>query len=286
MSPAAPPAPSSAEPVPVEDDPYLAEPEQAPAAESGEEGRTSSDGLTVVIEEAGAGANRRRTLVEAAAAERARRQQSREQIAVITDKNLHEFANGQLTEVDVVEEPEPAETESAAPAPGSSAPSETESEASAAPLTQPASAAVDPSVEASTDAESYWRGRVLRARMNWKYTEDEIAHLIEKIAELRQRFYAEEDPYYRDTQIKPSWDRALDRLAEAKEAAEGFRETVDEILQEGRLAGALPGWLREGVDLEPESRSRVRDGSQPPPSEYKPGEPKIAPDPDGAGALR
>jgi len=32
----------------------------------------------------------------------------------------------------------------------------------------------------------------------------------------RRRFYAENDPYARDSQIKPEWDRVLDRLGKAR----------------------------------------------------------------------
>lgn len=211
------------------------------------------DGLTVVIEDGGAAEDRRRTLVEAAAAERERRKSSGRQIAVITNENLKDYATGQLTESEVV-----------------TVPSEVEGD--------PATAAGD---TGSADSEAYWRGRVLRARMSWAEAVEEIAHLDAKIAELRQRFYAEEDPYYRDSRIKPSWDRALDRLEEAKASAETHREEVRAILDEGRKAGALPGWLREGLELEPHIEEREATQGPVAPGEYEPGEPQVAKDPDG-----
>ena len=33
---------------------------------------------------------------------------------------------------------------------------------------------------------------------------------------------------------------------------EARQEELAQFLEEGREAGALPGWLREGIDLEPE----------------------------------
>jgi hypothetical protein len=43
----------------------------------------------------------------------------------------------------------------------------------------------------------------------------------------------------------------LDRLEEARAEAETAKTELAELLEEGRAAGALPGWLREGVDEEP-----------------------------------
>ena len=72
-----------------------------------------------------------------------------------------------------------------------------------------------------------------------------------EVADLRRRFYQEDDPFYRDNEIKPSWDRALDRLQEAKSMAEAQERKLSRFLDEGHRAGALPGWLREGVEYEP-----------------------------------
>jgi hypothetical protein len=80
---------------------------------------------------------------------------------------------------------------------------------------------------------------------------DEIADLERDADGLRRRFYAESDPYVRDTRVKPDWDRVLDRIREMREAAERRRRELVEHLEEGRRAGAMPGWLREGIELEP-----------------------------------
>ena len=88
------------------------------------------------------------------------------------------------------------------------------------------------------------------------------------MAQLRQRFYAEDDPFRRDEQIKPAWDFALEHLADAKKRAREGQEAVGALMEEGRRAGALPGWLREGSDLEPQPRPAA-------PSTVEPGEPKV-----------
>ena len=62
---------------------------------------------------------------------------------------------------------------------------------------------------------------------------------------------AENDVHVRNGQIKPEWDRILDRLEEARAEAETAKTELAELLEEGRTSGALPGWLREGVDQEP-----------------------------------
>ncbi len=213
----------------------------------------------VVIEEEDPEQTRRRSLVEAAAAERKRRETTGESIAVITDKNLGDFSEGQLTEI---RGPEPSGPQ-------------------AEPVTGDAPTGAPISADGSTDTEAYWRGRILDARTNWASAVAEISHLEKRIAELRQSFYAEEDPYYRDSQIKPTWDRALDRLEAARAAADRHRLEVRNVLEEGRRASALPGWLREGIDLEPDIAGRDSEPGTSPPTEYIPGEPKVAADPDG-----
>ncbi len=236
--------------------------------------------LTVVIDDGADTRVRGPSLVEAAAAERKRRETSERSTTVVTDKNLGQFRGAQLTEMggspaSPPREPgqqssnEPAST-TPSDAPGTSGAGEPSSTGSAGKAARDAG-----------DEEAYWRGRVLKARMNWAAAVEENHHLKSKVAELRQRFYAEEDPYYRDSQIKPSWDRALDRLGETREEIEEYRIEVRSVLEAGRRASALPGWLREGIDLEPDLVERDREDGPDPPGEHLPGEPKIAPDPDG-----
>lgn len=176
-------------------------------------------------------------LFEASRAERRRRQQSNKAVAVINNKTLAKYAEGsRLTYAD--------------------APS------AAFPDTPEASAE-------SERGESYWRRRGHDLRLEWHETVEEIQELKGKVAQLRRQFYAEDDPYVRDSQIKPEWDRALERLDQAMEREENYPILLEEFLNEGRQAGALPGWLREGAELEPQSAAEDEI------PEAEPGEPQV-----------
>jgi hypothetical protein len=164
------------------------------------------------------------TLAEAARLARERRaEEGGAPLAVITDETLPEYATGELS------------IAAEAPAPGDS----------------PAPEASAPEATAEERGEEFWRNRVREARIRWRDLVEELARLEQEAQDLRQRFYAEDDGFYRDSQIKPAWDRALDRLGEVRDQLELARAGVDKIVQEGRLEGALPGWLREGIEYEP-----------------------------------
>jgi hypothetical protein len=165
-------------------------------------------------------------LVEAAKAEKARKAQAGPSRVVINDKNLHHYAKkGQLT----VAKPE-----------------------------------VKPDViEGSGDSvlkdEPYWRSRALEIRLRWRHAADDVKDLEQTSTGWRRRFYAENNPSTRNTQIKPEWDRVLDRLQRARVEVDTAKKDLADFLEEGRIAGALPGWLREGIDQEPKE--------EPPPSD-------------------
>jgi hypothetical protein len=175
-----------------------------------------------------------KTLVQAAHAERERRAAAGKPVAVITDKNLRQYAaKGQITVADPKEK-KPAE---AAPAPTASAPSS------------------DPAVR----DEQYWRGHALEIRLRWKAAADEVKRLEQRSTELRQRFYSENDSFVRDNQVKPEWDRVVDRLRQARADADSARVELAAFLEEGRRANALPGWLREGEDQEPPEPAKKKE---------------------------
>ncbi len=122
------------------------------------------------------------------------------------------------------------------------------------------------------EKEDFWRDKARRLRTEWGDLVAEILELEDKVAELRTQFYSEDDPARRDTQIKPEWDMSLDRLSRAKREAARAETAVEDFLEEGRQAGALPGWLREGLDQEPEERPYERE--KPKATEY--GEPAVS----------
>ncbi|HEY2294461.1 MAG TPA: hypothetical protein VGM86_27500 [Thermoanaerobaculia bacterium] len=189
----------------------------APAAAPPREG----DAAPVVVDPGVDGSTTPQTLVEASRAEKERRANAGKPVAVITDKTLPKYASrGQITVADPKKDKKAAKAPAAAPAP-------------------------------AVKDEQHWRGRARELRENWKQAADEVKDLEQKSITLRQKFYSESDTFLRDTQIKPDWDRVLDRLRQARQDVETAKQELAQFLEEGRAAGALPGWLDEGIEEEP-----------------------------------
>jgi hypothetical protein len=245
-------APPAASPAPVA--PPAAQPSTpapAPAA------TPSRDGDPVVVESGDDESTAPKTLVQAARAERERRATAGKPVAVITDKNLHQYAaKGQLTVADPKEKKKPAVEAAATPAPAAA----------------PSSA--DPAVR----DEQYWRSHALEIRLRWRSAADEVKRLEQRSTELRQRFYSENDSFVRDNQVKPEWDRVVDRLRQARADADSARVELAAFLEEGRRANALPGWLREGEDQEPPTEPLKKKERLPAPQSIEP--PVLGEEPD------
>lgn len=202
------------------------------------------DGSLVVIRtKTGApGETTNRDLVQAARQERERRKTA-SPIAVVDDDNLSEHASGgQLTVGNprAVPEAEVAEARE--------------------------------TLDRYKEQEEYWRRRARDIRQRWRDAYDSLEGLEEETAELRRKFYAEEDAAFRDREIKPAWDRSQDLLREAKKSIESAREELDILYGEGRRAGALEGWLRAGIELEPWPEDGKVQDEAPPVNERNPSE--------------
>lgn len=182
--------------------------------------RAAQDDTLTVID--GSQSPRNLSLGEVARRAREKRGTAAESKIVITNDNLSEYATGKLT-VAAPKMPSP--------------------ETAAASGSEGARAARN---------EDDWRRETRELRLKLRRAWDEAQALEEQVAGLRLRFYAEDDPYVRDSEIKPAWDRALDRQRQAELEAKAYRRELDELLEEGRRAGALPGWLREGIEYEPD----------------------------------
>ncbi|MGB6335396.1 MAG: hypothetical protein WBG96_07265 [Thermoanaerobaculia bacterium] len=191
------------------------------------------------------------TLVEAARAERERRQISDQPAIVITNKNLAEYATGELT---ISDTPETVDVE----APAGRSQEETE----------------------LAEDEAYWRRRAREIRIEWREAVEGIPEAEGRVAELRMAFYREDDGFYRDQEIKPAWDKALRDLDEARRLAVEMEKELELFLDSGRRAGALPGWLREGIELEPQ----LDDERQPGIQTFEPVEPVVIDEVGGGGA--
>lgn len=180
---------------------------------------------------------------------------------IVTDATLKEqAARGRITEG----EPAPA----------------AEAVASVEPDIEPPDGVADFSAppETAESPEIYWRRRAREARWRWRLAVEQAAELEQEVDELRWEFYATDDPFYRDSQIKPAWDHALAQLELTQGNAELEQRNLDATLEEGRRAGALPGWLREGLELEPTPEALEGRGVEP---EDPIGEPVEAEEPDG-----
>ena len=182
----------------------------------------------IVLDSGGQEAGAPKSLADAARAEREKRAHAKPPIAVITNQTLKE-SKGQVTFVN--------------PPPKKAGEEKPVADAPAEPLRD----------------EAYWRSRALDIRLRWRKAADEVKELEQSSAGWRRRFYAENDPYVRNGQIKPEWDRVLDRLEEARADVETAKKELEELMEEGRLAGALPGWLREGLDEEPKEEPKPSD---------------------------
>lgn len=228
QTPESSPAPPSPRSQPDQPAPRASTAREIPPAGSGPK---REDDPNVVVVDPGDEGNGAVSLAEAARAERERRAQAGRPVASITNKNLPEYARkGQITVMDGKEEKKAASA-GAAPAPLATEP---------------------------VRDEQYWRNRALEIRNRWREVADEVQELEQNAGKLRQRFYGEDDPYVRDTQIKPEWDRVLDRLRQAKVEVGTIRKELADFLEEGRAAGALDGWLREGLDLEPDEEEPAK----------------------------
>jgi hypothetical protein len=218
------------------------------------------DSVTVIENQVAAAGEREMTLVDSARAERSRRGLTQETQIVINDKNLSDYATGQLTETE----------SSTTVITNESLGSETQDE-----------------IDLALD-EAYWRDRGYEIRLAWKEAGERVEVLEGDVFNLRMRFYAEDDPFYRDAQIKPAWDHAIEELNRAREEIELKPQELGEFMEEGRVAGALPGWLREGIELEPvqpvEEGVGISRPGEPDLMDEEITDPVVAPDPGGDGA--
>ncbi len=238
-SPAAPPATQTSEAAPTGPSAGARTRDQGgDQAENQAEDEPGSQSSHVIVIDPGTRGGQT-SLWQAAVAERKRRATAKKAVASVTNENLHEYQDAELTFAQPKAGKEAAQGagQGAADAGGSGKDQSAQgdrSEASSAP-----------------HDEQYWRHRVLDLRSRMRDAADTIDDLQERVSTLRRRFYAEDDPYVRDGQIKPSWDRALDRLSRERDTVQRLRTELASTLEEGRQEGALPGWLREGIDLEP-----------------------------------
>lgn len=220
-------------------------PEEQPAEERPVEWRPERP-TTVVIEPGDA--PHKPSLLEASEEAKKKRATAPSPVAVINNDNLAEYAEkGKLTFAEPVEHEE--EQLAQEPDAGAREAGEGDAGEGGAPEPEP------------VGGESYWREGIRERRRLWNEAVELVSDLEERVGTLRREFYSEDDPYVRDSQVKPAWDRVLDRLEEARLEVDTRRAELEAFMEEGRRNGALPGWLREGIELEP--RPEAPDGDLP-----------------------
>jgi hypothetical protein len=97
----------------------------------------------------------------------------------------------------------------------------------------------------SEDAKkAKWQQRYRAALQRVHGLESEVKTLETQANGLERDFYAHDDPVYRDSTIKPKWDKTLAALQKARIDLEEARKQPDEVLNAARRDGALPGWFR------------------------------------------
>ncbi|MFW6012154.1 MAG: hypothetical protein ACOC92_00420 [bacterium] len=220
------------------------------------------DDSVILIERGGRSAPSS-SLYEAARKAREERARTGPSRVTVDDENLHEFQGDSLTFAEPAAEEEGQEEAAADGEPEGS--DDTGGGGSKGAETEEA---------ASPGAEEYWRSRLLDLRLRLREAVDELDELQERAGSLRRSFYAQDDPYVRDGRIKPAWDRVLDRIGETRSRIGTLREELQQAVQEGRRAGALPGWLREGIELEPAPEELPAEEGEGEPGRHRPEDPR------------
>jgi hypothetical protein len=121
-----------------------------------------------------------------------------------------------------------------------------------APSPSPAAAGAPSASAEAADAgsvtggtETEWRRTAEAARQRVVTAKARVAELDAAAKKLESDFYAWDDGQYRDRVIKPSWDRTLQQLDEARRELADAEKDLTDLPETARRAGALPGWIRE-----------------------------------------
>ncbi len=105
---------------------------------------------------------------------------------------------------------------------------------------------------ASDASRELWQQRYQYARWQAARLDREITRLEGEVAGLQTQFYAVDDPFVRDGQVKPQWDAALGALREAKAQQAAVNAKPAQIVEQARRAGGLPGWFRGLPEPDPD----------------------------------
>lgn len=93
--------------------------------------------------------------------------------------------------------------------------------------------------------ESKWREIAQQTRRRVADLEQRVAALQAESKKLENDFYRWDDGQYRDSVIKPAWDKKREELETARRQLAEARKELADLPEKARKAGALPGWIRE-----------------------------------------
>jgi len=174
----------------------------------------------------------------------------------ITDENLKEYSNG--GQVFVLEA---GDTSGA----GDAQAIGTATEPSATPAADAQPQVYAGETAGESDRELFWRQSVSELRTALRQTVDDLKRIELESTLLRQQFYSESDPFVRDSEVKPRWDRALDQLLSLRKKAKQDREALSSLLSEAKKAGIAAEWLGESTSADlTEEEIRLINGSPAP----------------------
>jgi len=94
------------------------------------------------------------------------------------------------------------------------------------------------------ESEAYWRKRYKEVARRVQASEKDIAEIQKEVDDLTRAFYALNDVEQRGV-IQYQRTQRINDLQQAKRELEDARIALDDLEEEARKAGALPGWLRE-----------------------------------------
>jgi DNA repair exonuclease SbcCD ATPase subunit len=95
------------------------------------------------------------------------------------------------------------------------------------------------------EEEQKWRDRSHEAVERVKNAEEKIQQLQTDINALTQAFYAESDGVAQRGQIENQRNTRLNELEAAKNELDAAKQAQEDLQDEARREGALPGWIEE-----------------------------------------
>jgi len=93
--------------------------------------------------------------------------------------------------------------------------------------------------------KSYWKERASGARDRVEQAQRDLDEAEARVSRDENDFYSWDDGQYRDNVIKPEWDRAKEAVERSRKELGDAKAALENLEDEARKAGALPGWIRE-----------------------------------------